>query len=55
MLERKNSVLNPFIISILLYGSECWVISPKMKEIIEAKRMKKNLEANSKIETKKDI
>ena len=38
-LETKKRLLKCYIRSILLYGSECWTISTKMRERLEAAEM----------------
>ena len=36
VMETKKKVLDAYVMSILMYGSECWTISPQMRQRLEA-------------------
>ena len=38
-MKTKKRVLDTYVISILMYGSECWTISPQMRQRLEAAEM----------------
>jgi hypothetical protein len=39
LMSTKKRVLDSYVMSVLLYGSECWTISPTMKKRLEAVEM----------------
>ena len=38
-METKRRVLDAYVMSILMYGSECWTILPQMRQRLEAAEM----------------